>query len=152
MTGSKSNTVVQGVNPWRASTTTVCGAPNPSPVGQLVSMTAVVGPVGPPTPTSTVSFTLNGNPISGCTAIPLSPSLSAIFADSTLPVGNDQVLATYSGDANYCTSSGLLTDRQSRARGLAVRFDCSLAAGRHATNQRNHQIFSFSNLRRVVAR
>jgi uncharacterized repeat protein (TIGR03803 family) len=106
MTGSTSNTVVQMVNPWRASTTTVTSAPNPSTVGQLVSMTAIVGPTGPPAPTGTVSFTFNGNPISGCTAIPLSPSLSAICTDSTLPVGMDAVLATYSGDANYGSSSG----------------------------------------------
>jgi uncharacterized repeat protein (TIGR03803 family) len=109
MTGSTSNAVVQLVNPWRASTTTVTGAPNPSTVGQLVSMTAIVGPVGPPTPTGTVSFTFNGDPISGCTAIPLSSSLSAICTDSTLPVGMDAVAATYSGDSNYGASSGWLT-------------------------------------------
>ena len=63
--GSTSNTVTQVVHP--GSTTTVTSAPNPSTVGQQVTITATVGPSGPPQPTGTVSFTSNSSTISGCT-------------------------------------------------------------------------------------
>ena len=53
------------------STTSVTSSPNPSTFGELVTITATVGPAGPPTPTGTVGFTSNGTAISGCTAVPL---------------------------------------------------------------------------------
>ena len=70
LAGSTSNTVVQVVHP--GTTTTVTSTPNPSTVGQSVTITATVGPSGPPQPTGDVSFTSNGNAISGCTNITLS--------------------------------------------------------------------------------
>ncbi len=105
--GSTSNTVQQVVE-LPLSTTTVTSSPNPSVVGDQVTITASVGPLGPPAPTGSVSFTSNGSGISGCTSIVLN-SDEAVCTTSTLPVGTDAIVATYSGDANYSPSSGGVT-------------------------------------------
>ena len=104
---STSNTVEQVVNPG-VSTTTVTSTPNPSTAGQSVTITATVGPAGPPPPTGTASFTSSGTAISGCTAVLLN-SLTAVCMTSTLAVGTDAIVATYSGDSNYAGSSGSLS-------------------------------------------
>jgi len=91
------------------STTTVTDSPNPSMSGELVTITATVGPPGPPTPTGTVSFTSNGTAISGCTAVLLNSSRTAVCTTSALAVGTDAIVATYSGDSNYSGSSGGLS-------------------------------------------
>ncbi len=91
------------------STTSVTSSPNPSTFGDLVTITATVGPAGPPAPTGTVSFTSNGNAISGCGAVLLGSSRTAVCTTSTLAVGTDAIVATYSGDTNYSGSSGMLT-------------------------------------------
>ncbi len=102
---STSNTVPQVVNKV-GSTTAVTSSPNPSTLGQSVAITATVSPAGPPAPTGTVSFTSNGTAISGCSSVPLSSSLTAVCTTSTLAVGTDAIVATYSGDGNYHGSSG----------------------------------------------
>ena len=91
------------------STTAVTSSPNPSTFGDVVTITATVGPPGPPAPTGTVDFTSNGTAISGCTAVPLTAQLTAVCTTSTLAVGTDAIVATYSGDANYSGSSGTLS-------------------------------------------
>lgn len=106
-TGSTSNTIQQQVE-LPLSTTTVSSAPNPSAVGQQVTITAMVGPSGPPAPTGTVGFTSNGSAIAGCTAVVLN-SGEAVCATAALPVGTDAIVATYSGDDNYSPSSGSVT-------------------------------------------
>ena len=108
LAGSTSNTVVQVVG---GTTTAVTSSPNPSTVGEQVTITATVSPgaSGGPTPTGTVSFTSNGAAIAGCTAVPLPPSLIVVCMTSTLAVGTDTIVATYSGDSNYLGSSGTLT-------------------------------------------
>ncbi len=73
-----------------------------------MTITATVGPAGPPAPTGTVDFTSNGTAISGCTAVPLSSQMAACTT-STLAVGTDAIVATYSGDGNYSGSSGTLS-------------------------------------------
>jgi uncharacterized repeat protein (TIGR03803 family) len=96
------------LTPPPSTTTVVTSTPNPSEEGQLVTLTATVGPSGPPTPTGTVSFTSNGVAISGCTAVPLTSQLMAVCTTSTLAVGTDAIVAIYSGDSNYSGSSGTL--------------------------------------------
>ncbi len=105
---STSNTVMQVVN-HGSSTASVTSSPNPSTAGEAVTLTATVSPAGPPAPTGTVSFTSNGTAISGCTAVLLSSSLTAVCMTSTLAVGTDAIVATYSGDTNYSGSSGSLS-------------------------------------------
>ena len=95
--------MTQVVHP--GSTTTVTSTPNPSTVGQQVTITATVGPAGPPQPTGTVSFTSNSSTISGCTNLTLS-NRTAVCMTSGLPTGTDVVVATYSGDSNYGPSQG----------------------------------------------
>jgi uncharacterized repeat protein (TIGR03803 family) len=87
------------------TTTVVTSTPNPSEVGQLVTITATVSPSGA---TGTVGFTSNGTAISGCSAVPLTSGM-AVCMTSTLALGTDAIVATYSGDANYMGSSGMLS-------------------------------------------
>ncbi len=91
------------------SLTAVTSSPNPSTVGELVTMTATVSPAGPPAPTGTVGFTSNGAAISGCTAVTLGSSRTAVCTTTGLAVGTDAIVATYSGDTNYSGSSGTLS-------------------------------------------
>ncbi len=105
--GSTSNAVQQVVQ-LPLSTTTVTSTPNPSVGGGQVTITATVGPSGPPAPTGTVSFTSNGSAISGCTSIALNSGEAACIS-SALPVGTDAIVAAYSGDSDYSPSSGSVT-------------------------------------------
>jgi uncharacterized repeat protein (TIGR03803 family) len=104
---SPSMPVMQVVGGPLASTTALTGAPNPSTFGQPVTITATVSPAGPP-PTGMVSFTVEGQEISGCTAVPLSSQIATCMT-STLVTGWDAIVATYSGDTNYTGSSGTLS-------------------------------------------
>ena len=106
-TGSTSNMVLQMVG---ITTTSVTSAPDPSTVGQTVTVTATVTPGAPggPTPTGTVSFTSNSVAIPSCTDVTLNQSLTAQCVTSTLAVGTDMIVATYSGDSNYVGGSGSL--------------------------------------------
>ena len=91
------------------STTTVTSSPNPSTFGQQVTITATVGPAGPPAPTGTVGFTSNGAGISGCTAVPLNSSLMAVCMTSTLAVGTDAIVARIPATRITCGSSGMFS-------------------------------------------
>lgn len=102
---STSNTVMQVVN-RDATHTTVASSPNPSTSGEQVTITANITPAGPPT--GTVGFASNGVAISGCTAVTLN-SGTAQCVTSSLAVGTDVVVATYSGDGNYAGSNGSVT-------------------------------------------
>ncbi len=105
---STSNTVSQVVDQVN-STTTVTSSPNPSTFGQSVTITATIAPAGPPLPTGTVGFESNGVGISGCSAVRLSSSLTALCKTSSLAAGTDTLQANYSGDGNYHHSSATLT-------------------------------------------
>ncbi len=103
--GASGHGTVFKLTPLTPTTTVLTSTPNPSEVGQEVTLTATVSPAGP---TGTVSFTSNAVAISGCTAVPLT-SLTAVCTTSTLALGTDAVVATYSGDSNYMGSSGTLS-------------------------------------------
>ena len=133
---STSNTVLQAVG---ITTTSVTSTPNPSTVGQMVTITATVSPGAPggALPTGTVSFTSNSTAISGCTGVSLSQSLTAVCPTSTLPVGTDAIVATYSGDSNYVGSSGMvIADCQSRAHRRCNSCRCHRAASWIRASQR----------------
>jgi hypothetical protein len=102
---STSNTVMQVVN-RDLTHTTVASSPNPLTSGEQVTITASITPAGPPT--GTVGFASNGVAISGCTAVTLS-SGTAQCVTSSLAVGTDAVVASYSGDGNYAGSNGSVT-------------------------------------------
>ncbi len=102
--GSSSGTLNQVVNAANTSTS-VASSANPSVFGQSVTFTATVTASAPGagTPSGVVTFTIDGAP----TVVALSGGL-ATLTTSSLTVGLHSVLAAYSGDGNFNTSSGSL--------------------------------------------
>ncbi|HEX2755198.1 MAG TPA: Ig-like domain repeat protein [Candidatus Limnocylindrales bacterium] len=84
------------------STTALTSSLNPSFFGQSVTFTATVGPA---TATGTVVFNING--LDGAPVALVAGK--ATFTTTTLPAGDNAVIATYLGDANYLTSNATLT-------------------------------------------
>ena len=89
------------------TTTTVVGAPNPAMVFAPVTITATVTPAEAD---GTVGFSISGQPISGCTAAPLTAGVATCqttFSSHTsfLTTGGFLIAATYSGSAGYLPSS-----------------------------------------------
>ena len=81
------------------TTTSLTSSANPAAVGANVTFTASVNGN---MPTGTAALTDGGNPIGGCTAVPLSGSGNTITGScgtSSLAVGTHSIVATYSGDA-----------------------------------------------------
>jgi len=94
---STSHAITQTVN--QASTTTgLASSPNPSSVGQNVTLTATVSPA---TSTGTVTF------YRGSTSMGTSPLTggTATLVVSTLTFGSHSLTATYNGDMNDATST-----------------------------------------------
>jgi autotransporter-associated beta strand protein len=83
------------------TSTTLFSSPNPTPLGQSVTLTAQVIPIADGTPPGTVSFFDNGALLG---TAPLSGGVAS-FSTSTLPLGTQAITATYSGDPNYITST-----------------------------------------------
>src|SRR4029077_4468841 len=78
---------------------------NPAPAGASVTLTATVTGSNP---TGNVSFTDNGNAISGCTAVALNGarnSRTATCSTSSLAVGTHPIVANYAGDAGNIASA-----------------------------------------------
>jgi hypothetical protein len=104
--GGTSSSLSQTVN--QASTsTTVTNAPNPSLFGHPVTFTATVTAVSPGagTPTGVVVFTEGGSTLGSA---PLSGGTGS-FSTSSLGLGSHTIVATYSGDANFGSSSVTVT-------------------------------------------
>ncbi len=99
---SPSQTVTTGV-----TTTSVSTSGSPSSLNASVTFTATLTlPSGATTPPGgSYAFTDNGNAISGCGTQGLT-SLQATCATTTLTGGSHTIVATYSGDGNYASSSG----------------------------------------------
>lgn len=99
--------VTQKVNKAHTSTVVTSSA-NPSQSGQGVTFTATITPVAPGAgdPGGTVKFTVNGLPLGG--ARPVSGGVATSPQFSSLTPGIYKVVATYSGDGNFLTSSGIL--------------------------------------------
>jgi hypothetical protein len=103
-TGSSSQTVTINVSS-DTTTTTITGGPNPATQGSPVTFTATVtGQFAPPT--GTVTF-LNGSTPIGTATLASSGAItsSATFTTSTLPVGTDQITASYGSTLNFQASS-----------------------------------------------
>jgi len=87
------------------TTTTVTSTANPSTYGGAVTFTATVVPAaGSNTPTGSVSFTDGGTLLNSVTLVAGTASLTT----SSLSVGQHVIIASYSGDANFQTSGGIL--------------------------------------------
>lgn len=103
-TGSASQTVTINVTA-DTTTTTLAGGPNPGVQGNPVTFTATVtGQYAPPT--GTVTF-LNGSSVIGTATLTATGSITsaATFTTSTLPVGTDQITASYGATLNFLASA-----------------------------------------------
>src|SRR5262249_3532408 len=96
------------------TTTALVSSPNPSSSGQPVTFTATVtvNAQGMGTATGTVTFRLKKTILG---TVPVDSSGQAILTVSNLPVGATLVTAQYSGDADFDTSSGSVTQNVSAA-------------------------------------
>src|SRR6185437_14582662 len=101
-TGS-SSTVLVNVAP-DTTTTTLTGAPNPAVQGTPVTFTiTVTGQYA--APTGTFTFSNGGTSLGTATLVPGNSTTStATFTTSSLPVGTDQVSASYGGNQNFLPS------------------------------------------------
>jgi hypothetical protein len=111
--GQPAGTCDSGAYEVQASTTVLVGSPNPAGIGQTVTYTATVTGLGG-SPTGTVSFTDNGVPIPGCTAVPLVNGVATCTVAKGYPVsqvGVHTIVATYSGDATFPGSSATFLER-----------------------------------------
>ena len=102
-----SATATVTVNP-ASTTTTLTSAPNPSVYGQLVTITATVSVVAPGagTPTGSVQFYAGNTPLGS--PVTLAAGGTATLSTAALVAGMQPISATYSGDANFSSSSGTL--------------------------------------------
>jgi hypothetical protein len=106
-------TTANGVAAPAATTTSVTSSADPSVFGQPVTFTATVSTAGLGTPTGSVQFFDNGNPIGG--PVTLNASGQAQVTTSALTVGNHTITAQYAGNvpAGFNPSSGsLITNPQ----------------------------------------
>lgn len=91
------------------TTTDVSGTPNGSRFGQLVTVTAMVGPEqgGLGTVAGSVQFTLNGVPFNG--PVVVDAQGRAILQVNNLPVGNNVIGATFTGTGDFGDSADQYT-------------------------------------------
>jgi hypothetical protein len=87
-----------------ASTINLTSSANPAAVGAPLTLSATVSAASGsgPTPTGTVTFTLGGNALGSAQ---VQGNGVAQFTTSLLPLGNDSIVASYSGDTTYSTST-----------------------------------------------
>jgi sugar lactone lactonase YvrE len=108
--GSTSTTLTVSVSTAPTTSTMVITAPFINPLsavsGASVTFAVTVNSTGVGIPTGTVTFTTGTTSLG---AVPLAPAAGGAFeatlTTTALPVGTDLVKATYSGDANYLSSS-----------------------------------------------
>jgi uncharacterized protein (TIGR03118 family) len=113
------------------TTTTVTSDGNPQTPGVKVTFTALVHPTsGDGEPEGTVAFTVDGKAMA---TAPVDSTAHATASTSNLSVGSHAIKATYSGDANFGSSSGSLTETIQTPTTDAPAF--SPAAGSYTTVQ-----------------
>jgi hypothetical protein len=109
------------------TTTTVTSSRNPSQFNQRVIFTALVASNGGGTPTGTVTFTSDGNPIAECPNPVNLVNGQATCTTSTLPVGMHTIIAAYSGDQNFSPSQGQLSQVVVQESGASTTTGLSVA-------------------------
>ena len=91
------------------TTTTLTSTPNPSNYGENVTFNITVTPIaGGGTPTGLVSLFNGGNAL---TTVSLDSSGQASFTTNQLPAGNLTIVALYSGDADYSSSTATIVQQ-----------------------------------------
>jgi hypothetical protein len=99
---SSTSTPVNLVVNQASTTTTLTSSPNPSGVGQSVTLTATVSGQFGGLPTGSVAFS-NGNTSLG--SVTLGATNQAVLTTTALPLGTDSITAVYSGDSNFTGST-----------------------------------------------
>ncbi len=87
--------------------TTLTSSANPAVFGQIVTFTATVAPEGAGTPTGSVTFFDGATSLS---VVPLAVGAVATYTTTSLALGSHTITASYNGDGNFNSSTGLLTD------------------------------------------
>jgi hypothetical protein len=111
---STSAAVTQTVN-LANTTTSLSSTPNPSTVGQTVTLTATVRPVAPGTgvPGGTVSFKDGATTLGSATLV----NGSATFNTSALVAGSHSLTAVYGGSATFAGSTSAVVTQTVSAGG-----------------------------------
>jgi hypothetical protein len=94
--------VLFGIGLEAATTTTVSGAPDPATIGQSVTLTATVSPAPSGSPLGSIAFQ-DGATLLG--TVNLDSSGAASFTSSSLTLGAHSIIAVYSGNTNFLTST-----------------------------------------------
>jgi hypothetical protein len=84
-----------------SATASLTASPLLAAQGQAVTLTATVASSTTGTPTGTVNFLDNGNPLGTGTLT----NGVATYSATTLPLGNNVITASYSGDTNFSTAT-----------------------------------------------
>jgi hypothetical protein len=101
--------------------TTVTSAPNPSTVGDTVTITVTVKAASPGSgnPTGTVTILVDGR-AAASVVLDSHVDSRAVYSLSSMTVGVHAITATYNGDFGYAGSSSLVADSQSVVPAVAV--------------------------------
>ena len=105
------DTPPQVVNQASTSVGIVANPPSPSHLGQPVTFTATVTGQNGGSPTGTVSFLDDGNPIPGCSNVILTLQMNGSTAsclDTSLAAGSHSIVVNYVGDPNFLAGSGTI--------------------------------------------
>ena len=108
--GSTSSSLPLSVTTAPTTSTLVLTAPNTNPysavTGGAVTFTVTINSTGVGIPTGAVSFVTGSTSLGTVSIAPAAGgAFQASLTTTALPVGSDLVTATYSGDANYVSSS-----------------------------------------------
>src|SRR5437867_2361862 len=88
-----------------ATTTTLASTPNPSTVGQAVTLTATVRPVAPATGVPTGTVTFRDGPTTVLGTATLGATGTASISVSTLAAGSHPLTAAYGGSLDFLAST-----------------------------------------------
>ncbi len=102
-----SGALIQIVNQATTTTALAANPPNQQVFGQPVTITATVTGAFGGAPTGTVDFADGIHEISLCLGVPLVNGVASCQT-SALPLGQDDILASYSGDANFMPNNAFL--------------------------------------------
>ena len=86
-----------------STATTVSASPNPVAFGSTTLLAATIRSVPD---AGTVDFTYNGASIGGCASVPAGNITEVYCQTASLPAGDNTIVASFSGDANFAPSSG----------------------------------------------
>ncbi len=106
--GGSKDQVTSAITPATPEVT-LASLPNPSAVGDGVTITATVARISNEAsyPSGTVQFKSGTSVIANCGAVPLDTSGQAICVTSFNATGNFNLVADYSGDTNYAGASSI---------------------------------------------